>query len=73
MSNDEIARRKARLVAKGFLQRHEIAFNEVYSLVFRHETIKIVVFISPYKGWNMHKLNVKSVFLDGLLRRRSMS
>jgi glycine cleavage system H lipoate-binding protein len=63
----EIAKYKARLVAKGFLQKPRLDFNEVFALVARLETIRLVVAVATYKGWAMHQLDVKSVFLNGPL------
>lgn len=58
---------KAWLVARGFLRKLGIEFNEVYALVARLETIRVVVAITTYKGWKMHKYDIKSAFLNGLL------
>lgn len=64
ISNSEITKYKARLVAKGFLQRPRIDFNKVYASVAILETINIMVVITSYKWWKMHKLDVKSSFLN---------
>lgn len=65
--NGEIANYKAMLVAKGFLQRPGIDFNEVYAPIYRLETIRIIVEIAKNKGWKMHQLDVKFIFLNGPL------
>lgn len=39
----EKPRYKARLVAKGFTQRVGIDFNEIFSLVVKHASIRIVL------------------------------
>lgn len=63
--NGDIAKYKAKLVANGFLQRHKINFNEVYALVSKLETIRIMVPIKTYKGWKLHQLYVKLSFPNG--------
>lgn len=42
-TNGEIAKYKVRLVVRGFLQKPDIDFNEIYALVVRLETMRIVV------------------------------
>ncbi|RDX72544.1 Copia protein, partial [Mucuna pruriens] len=54
---DEVVKNKARLVTIG----------EVYALVARIETIKLVVAITINVGWSMHQLDVKFAFLNGPL------
>lgn len=49
------------------MRKPGIEFNEVYALVARLETIRVVVAIATYKGWKMHQLDIKSAFLNGLL------
>jgi hypothetical protein len=62
-----IAKHKARLVARGFLQREGLDYSEVYSLVARIETIRLVVAIANARDWPMYHLDVKSSFLNGPL------
>ena len=42
-SDGSIAKHKARLAAKGFLQKHGIDYTEVYALMARLETIRLVL------------------------------
>ncbi|GAU43218.1 hypothetical protein TSUD_301050 [Trifolium subterraneum] len=58
---------KARLVVKGFLQKEGIDFNEVFALVARMETIRLVTAMTHYNGWSMHQMDVKCAFLNGPL------
>lgn len=62
-----IAKYKARLVARGFLQQSGIDYQEVFPLVARLETIRLVTSVASYKGWHLHQLDVKSAFLNGPL------
>lgn len=45
-----IAKHKARLVARGFLQKVGLDYSEVYALVVRTETIRLVVALASGKG-----------------------
>jgi len=62
---DDIVRYKARLVAKGYAQRECIDYNEVFSLVVKHSSIRILlVLIAQYK-LKLDQLDVKIAFLYG--------
>ncbi|OIW00831.1 hypothetical protein TanjilG_12235 [Lupinus angustifolius] len=62
-----ISKYKARLVAKGFLQKQGVDYTEVFALVARIETIRLVVAIACAKEWKLFQLDVKSAFLHGPL------
>ncbi|GAU51495.1 hypothetical protein TSUD_413780, partial [Trifolium subterraneum] len=64
-SKGEITRHKARLVARGFLQREGIDYGEVFALVTRMETIRLVTAITNINDWPMYQMDVKSAFLNG--------
>ncbi|RDY02993.1 Copia protein, partial [Mucuna pruriens] len=66
----EVAKYKARLVAKGFLQKVGLDYNEVFALVAKIETIRLVVVTIIFRGWSLHQLYVKSSFLDGPLKEK---
>ncbi|RDY14473.1 hypothetical protein CR513_00462, partial [Mucuna pruriens] len=63
----EVAKYKARLVAKGFLQKAWLDYNEVFALVAKIETIRLVVATAIFRGWSLHQLDVKLAFLNGPL------
>nr|GEY33698.1 retrovirus-related Pol polyprotein from transposon TNT 1-94 [Tanacetum cinerariifolium] len=63
----EVEKYKARLVAKGYKQKHGIDYEEVFSLVARLETIRMIIDIAAQYRWKIHQMVVKSVFLNGLL------
>jgi histone deacetylase 1/2 len=66
-SDGTIDRYKARLVAKGFKQRYGIDYEDTFSPVVKVATIRLVQAISVSKGWSLRKLDVKNVFLHGVL------
>ena len=55
----EITRYKARLVAKVFSQIRGIDYEEVFSLVTRVESIRIIIAMAAQFKWNLHHLDVK--------------
>jgi hypothetical protein len=59
---------KARLVAKGYAQTYGIDYEETYSPVTKMTTIKAIIAMVATKGWSLHQMNVKSVFLHGDLQ-----
>ncbi|KAJ0590430.1 putative RNA-directed DNA polymerase [Helianthus annuus] len=67
-ANGNIVRHKARLVAKGYVQQHGIDFDEVFAPVARMETVRLMLALAAYQGWEVHHLDVKSAFLHGDLK-----
>nr|GFB50989.1 zinc finger, CCHC-type [Tanacetum cinerariifolium] len=66
--NGNIIKHKALLVAKGYVQEHVIDYDEVFAPVARMETIRLILALSAYHGWEVHHLDVKSAFLHGELK-----
>lgn len=64
----EVDKFKARLVAKGYHQREGIDFHEVFALVARWDTIRVILATAARRGWMLFQLDVKSAFLHGELR-----
>ena len=63
----EKARYKARLVAKGFTQREGIDFNEVFYLVVKHSSIRILLSLVSYENLELEQIDIKTAFLHGEL------
>nr|GEW02675.1 ribonuclease H-like domain, reverse transcriptase, RNA-dependent DNA polymerase [Tanacetum cinerariifolium] len=66
--NGKIIKHKARLVAKGYVQEHVIDYDEVFAPVARMETVRLILALSAYHGWEVHQLDVKSAFLHSELK-----
>nr|GEY94908.1 retrovirus-related Pol polyprotein from transposon TNT 1-94 [Tanacetum cinerariifolium] len=58
-------RYKARLVARGFTQRAWIDYNEVFSSVVRHTSIRVILSLTAYEDYKLEQLDVKLACLQG--------
>jgi len=64
-ANGSMNRYKARLVAKGYAQTYGIDYEETYSPVDKMITVKAIIAVATTKGWSLHQMDVKNVFLHG--------
>ena len=62
-----IERYKARLVEKGYAQEKGIDFEETFAPTCRMTTIRSICSSIAHNGWNVHKLEIKTTFLNGNL------
>ena len=67
VSKKEGGRFKARLVVKVYSQRHEIYYNEVFSPVVKHTSIRAVLVLVAHYDLELEQLDVKMAFLHGNL------
>ncbi|GKV25016.1 hypothetical protein SLEP1_g34527 [Rubroshorea leprosula] len=63
--NEEVDKYKARLAAKGYKQEFRVDYQEVFSPVARHDTIRLVISLATQNSWPVFQLDVKSAFLHG--------
>ena len=63
----EEPRYKARLVAKGFSQIPGVDFNDIYSPVVKHTSIRLLLGIVALNDFELEQLDVKTAFLHGEL------
>jgi hypothetical protein len=61
----EVIKHKARLVAKGYVQRQGRNFEEVFALVARMESVRVILCLAAHFNWTVHHMDVKSAFLNG--------
>jgi hypothetical protein len=66
--NADQFRCKARLVAKDFTQQAGIDYEETYSPVVRHESLRVIFSVAAQKDLEMVQLDVMTVFLNGDLK-----
>lgn len=60
---------KARLVAKGFLQSPGIDYEETYSPVVKHDSLRTVLAIAAAEDLEIVQLDVKTALLNGDLEK----
>jgi hypothetical protein len=56
---------KARFVARGFSQKEGIDYDEIFALVARYTSIRIIISLAAVFGWKLHQMDVKTAFLNG--------
>ena len=55
------------MVARGFIQREGVDYNEIFSLVVRHTSIRVLLAIVAHQDLELEKLDGKMAFLHGEL------
>ncbi|KAH9782240.1 hypothetical protein KPL71_008811 [Citrus sinensis] len=68
ISDAEPSRFKARLVARGFTQREGIDFNEIFSPVVKHASIRVILALVAIQDMYLEQMDVKTTFLHGELQ-----
>jgi transposase InsO family protein len=68
IESDKSVRYRARLVAKGFTQKPGIDYEETFSPVVRHSTLRLLFALSVQLNFDITHLDVKTAFLNGYLK-----
>ena len=66
-NNGAIKKHKARLVVKGYKQKAGIDYDEVFAPVARMESNRLLISQAAQYNWSIYQMDVKSVFLNGIL------
>ena len=61
-------RHKAWLVVKGYKQQYDKDYDETYALVARMKIVCVVIEIIAQHKWKVYQMDVKSTFLNGVLK-----
>ena len=58
---------KARFVAKGYAQKEGIDYEETFAPIARYTSIRTVISLAAQMGWEIHQMDVKTTFLNGVV------
>lgn len=67
-ADDIVSRYKARLIAQGFSQEYGLDYDETFSHVVRHTTVRLILSMAVSNRWELCQLDVKNAFLHGELQ-----
>ncbi|WVZ71258.1 hypothetical protein U9M48_019867 [Paspalum notatum var. saurae] len=68
-SDGSLERYKARLVARGFQQEHGRDYDETFAPVAHMTTVRALFAMASIREWSISQLDVKNVFLNGVLHK----
>jgi hypothetical protein len=54
-------------MAKGFSRKEGVYYDETFSLVARYTSIRVVISLETKMGWQIHHMDVKMDFLNGVI------
>lgn len=58
---------KVSFVSQSFSQEEGVDYDEIFALVSRYTTIRSIISLTTSQGWNLHQMDVNTVFLHGSL------
>jgi len=63
-----VIKHKAWLVARGFIQQEGIDYDDAFTPVACMELVCVLLALAAQEGWQVHRMHVKSAFLNGDLK-----
>ena len=63
IENGEVDKCKARLVVKGYAHQHGMDYTEVFVLVAKWDTIRMVIALATRNSWSVYQLDRQKRFL----------
>ncbi|CAI7852765.1 unnamed protein product [Closterium sp. NIES-53] len=63
----ELTRYKSRLVAKGFQQTKGKDFDEIFALVGKGTTLRVMLGTAANRGWRIKQMDITTAFLNGII------
>ena len=66
-ADGNIEKFKAILVANGYVQKEGIDYEETFTPIAHYTSIKSVVSLAVLMGWEIHEMDVKTMFLNGVI------
>jgi hypothetical protein len=54
-----VSKHKARLVVQGYMQQHGIDYDEVFKLVARLDSVRLLIALAAHEVWEVHYKDVK--------------
>jgi predicted nucleic acid-binding protein len=67
LSPTEGIKYKGRLLARGFCQKKGVDYNEIFSPIVRHTSIRVLLVILAHQNLELEQLYLKTTFLHGEL------
>jgi hypothetical protein len=67
VADGSIEKFKARFMAKGFSQKEGVDYDETFASVARYTSIRVVISLAAEMGWQIHQMDVKTTFLNGVI------
>ena len=71
--NGSVNRYKTQLVAKGYAQTYGVDYEHTFALMAKMTIVRTLIVLAAAKGWHLHQMDVKNVFLQGELEEVFMT
>ena len=66
-TDGSVEKYKVRFIIRGFSQVEGIDYEENFALVARYSSIRSILALSALMGWQIHQMDVKTSFLNGII------